>query len=72
MPRNLKKTAANPENGMLQTAQLAARAGVWVSKGVLIVTHPISYRRRVYVKTEWTRPASEVTVQQIRLLADHC
>src|SRR5262247_4722920 len=36
MPRHLKKTAANPENGMPQTTQLAARGGVWVSKDALI------------------------------------
>jgi hypothetical protein len=38
MPRHLKKTAANPENGMPQTEQLVARGGVWVSKGMLIAT----------------------------------
>src|SRR5262245_65274930 len=36
MPRHLKKTAANPTSGMPQTVQLAARGGVWVSKGALI------------------------------------
>jgi hypothetical protein len=72
MPRHLKKTAANPENGMPQTAQLATRGGVLISKGALIARHPFSFRYRVYVKTEQTRPASEATVRQIRLLVDYC
>jgi len=41
-------------SGMPQTRQLAASGGVWVSKGALIATHPISFRRRVYVKTDQT------------------
>ena len=67
MPRHLKITAVKPTSGMPQTRQLAA-SGL-VSKGALIATHPISFRRRVYVKTDQTRPASEATVRQFRLLA---
>jgi hypothetical protein len=52
MPRHLKKTAVNPENGMPQTAQLASRGGVLISKGALIATHPAWFRRRVYVETD--------------------
>jgi len=59
MPRHLKKTAVKPTSGMPQTRQLAASGGVLVSKGVLIATHPISFRR-----------ASEARVGQ--LFADHC
>jgi hypothetical protein len=71
MPRHLKKTAVKPTSGMPQTRQLAASGGVLISKGALIATHPISFRRRVYVKTDQTRPATEA-VRQIGLLADHC
>jgi hypothetical protein len=72
MPRHLKITAVKPTRGMPQTRQLAASGGVLISKGALIVTHiPPSFRRRVYVKTDQTRPATEA-VRQIGLLADHC
>src|SRR5215475_134696 len=47
MPRHLKKTAANPTSGMPQTAQFAARGGVWVSKGALIATQHLERRDRV-------------------------
>jgi len=70
MPRHRKKTAVKPTSGMPQTRQLAASGGVWFSKGALIATHPISFRRRVYVKTD-QMAASKTTVRQIRLLVDH-
>jgi hypothetical protein len=47
MPRHLKKTAVKPTSGMPQTRQLAASGGVLISKGALIATHTISFRRRV-------------------------
>jgi hypothetical protein len=72
MPRQLKKMAVKPTSGMPQTKQLAASGGVLVSKDALIATHPISFRCRVYVVTDQARPASEATVRQIGLLADHC
>src|SRR5262247_3517824 len=72
MPRHLKKTVAKPTSGMPQTTQLAARGGVLVSKGTLIPTQTRSFRWCVYVKIDQTRAASEATVRQIRLLADHC
>jgi hypothetical protein len=59
MPRHLKKTAVKPTSGMPQTKQLVASGGVLISKGALIATRPISFRRRVYVKTDQTRPATE-------------
>jgi hypothetical protein len=56
---------------MPQTRQLAASGGVLISKGALIATHPAWFRRRVYVETDQTRPATEA-VRQIGLLPDHC
>ena len=70
MPRHLKKTAVKPTSGMPHTRQFGASGGVLTSKGALIATHPISFRRRVQVKTEKTTAASEATVRQIRLLVD--
>src|SRR4029453_5529764 len=71
IPRHLKKTSVNPTSGMPQTRQLAASGGVVISKGALIATHPISSRRRVYVKTDQTRPVTKRDSED-RLLAHHC
>jgi hypothetical protein len=72
MPRHRKNTAVKPTSGMPRTRQLAASGEVSISKGALIATPSISFRCRVYVVTDQARPASEATVPQIGLLADHC
>src|SRR5918996_6478306 len=61
MPRHLKKAAVKPTSGMPQTRQLAASAGVLISKGVLIATHSAWFRRRVYLETD--RLATEAVRQ---------